>query len=282
MIEIGVYNELEILRETSVGLFLGDEEGEEDVLLPLKYMPEEFEIGDMLRVFVYLDYDERKVATNLTPGVVLHEFALLQVADVVSEVGTFMDWGLEKHLLVPFSEQRQKLEQDRWYVIYLDLDTATDRLYGSNKLEKFLDNEELTITEGEEVDILVYRKTEIGYSLIVNHQHKGLVYSNQVFKDLRVGDQMKGYVRKIREENKVDISLHPIGYENFNSENSERIHNALVQNDGFIPLNDKSAPEEIYLRFHISKKAFKKAVGDLYRQRKITIEDDGIRLVAQS
>lgn len=277
MIAIGVYSELEILRETSVGLFLGDEEGE-DVLLPNKYVPETYEIGDKLNVFVYLDYDERKVATNLTPGILLHEFALLEVVDV-ADVGTFLDWGLEKHLMVPYKEQRLKMEEGRWYVVYLDLDEETNRLYASNKLEKFLDNDELTIAEGEEVEILIYRETEIGYSVIINNKHKGLVYKNEIFRDLRIGDKIPGYVKKIREENKVDISLHPIGYENFNSKNSEDIYHALVQNGGFLHLTDKSAPEEIYLRFNISKKAFKKAIGDLYRQRKIVMEDNGIRLV---
>lgn len=277
MIAIGVYNELEILRETSVGLFLGDEEGE-DVLLPNKYVPETYEIGDKLNVFVYLDYDERKVATNLTPGILLNEFALLEVVDV-ADVGTFLDWGMEKHLMVPYKEQRVKMEEGRWYVVYLALDEETDRLYASNKLEKWLNNDELTLKEGEEVNILVYRETEIGYSVIINNQFKGLVYKNEIFRNLRIGDKLPAYVKTIREGNKVDISLHPIGYENFNSKNSEDIYHALVQNGGFLNLTDKSAPEEIYLRFHISKKAFKKAVGDLYRQRKITMEDNGIRLV---
>lgn len=276
MIAIGQYNDLEILRETSVGLFLGDEEGE-DVLLPNKYVPEHYDIGDQIRVFVYLDYDERKVATTLTPGILLNEFALLEVVDV-ADVGTFLDWGMEKHLMVPYSEQRVKMEEGRWYVVYLALDEETDRLYASNKLEKWLVNDELTVEEGDEVEILVYRETEIGYSVTVNNQYRGLAYKNEIFKDLRIGDKMTAYVKKIREGNKIDISLHPIGYENFNSKNSEDIYHALEQNRGFLPITDKSDPEVIYHRFHISKKAFKKAIGDLYRQRKITLEDGGIRI----
>lgn len=277
MIAIGKYNELTILRHTSVGLYLGDDEGE-DVLLPNKYCPEEYTIGNKLTVFVYLDYLERKVATNLTPKINMHEFALLQVT-AVANVGAFVDWGMEKNLMVPFKEQRQKMEEGKWYVVYLDLDEQTNRLYASNKIEKFLDNQELTVAEGDEVNLLVYKKTDIGYSVIVNHKHKGLVYHNQVFKELNIGDTLKGYLKTIRTDNKLDISLQPLGYTNFNSKNSNLIYNALLENNGFIPVTDKSAPDEIYSRFGISKKAFKKAVGDLYKQRKITIEPNGLQLV---
>ncbi len=277
MIKIGHYNTLRILRETSVGLFLGDESGE-DVLLPNKYVPEEFEIDDMLKVFVYLDYDERKVATNLTPKIFMNEFALLQVA-AVSEVGAFMEWGLEKHLLVPFKEQRQKMEEGRWYVIYMDLDTSTERLYGSNKIEKRLDNSNLQLKEDEEVEVLVYRKTDIGYSVIINNLYKGLIYENEIFTDLNIGDKKTGWVKKIREENKVDISLTPIGYDKAISRQSEDVYNLLKDNNGFLALNDKSKPEEIYETFSMSKKAFKKAIGDLYKQRKISISEEGIKIL---
>jgi predicted RNA-binding protein (virulence factor B family) len=277
VIEIGKYNTLTILRETSVGLYLGDAEGE-DVLLPNKYCPDRFEIDDTIEVFVYKDYAERKVATTLTPEILLHEFALLQVADV-TPVGAFMDWGLEKHLLVPFSEQRQEMELGRWYVIYLDIDVETNRLFGSNKISKRLQNTTLTIAEGDAVQLLVYRKTELGFSVIVNNVHEGLVYANEIFKELRVGDRIKGYVKKIREENKLDISLQPVGYRNFNNENTDTIYRALKERDGFIAITDKSSPEEIYAQFGMSKKAFKKAVGALYKERKIVIEEDGIKLI---
>jgi predicted RNA-binding protein (virulence factor B family) len=276
MIEIGHYNNLEILRETTVGLFLGDEDGE-DVLLPNKYVPEEYEIGDMLEVFVYLDYDERKVATNLTPLIHLHEFALLEAA-IVDDVGAFMDWGLEKQLLVPYKEQRQKLQEGRWYIIYLDIDKKTNRLYGSNKIEKRLDNEELTVGRGEEVEIIVYRETPIGYSVIVNHMHKGLIYKNEVNKELRIGEKRQAYVKMIRDDNKLDISITPIGYQNVNSSNSSLIFTALKSNDGYLEINDKSSPDQIKALFGLSKKAFKKAVGELYRERKIILEEKGIRL----
>lgn len=277
MIKIGHYNTLRILRETSVGLFLGDESGE-DVLLPNKYVPEEFEIDDMLEVFVYLDYDERKIATNLTPKILMQEFALLEVA-AVSEVGAFMEWGLEKHLLVPFKEQRQKMEEGRWYVIYMDLDTTTERLYGSNKIEKRLDNSDLAVEEGDEVEVLIYRKTDIGYSVIINNKHKGLIYENEIFEDLNIGEKKKAWVKKIREENKVDISLQPIGYENAISKHAQLVYDILKENNGFLSLTDKSPPQEIYETFSISKKAFKKAIGDLYKQRKIVISKEGIKIL---
>ena len=277
MIEIGEYNTLTILRETSVGLYLGTEGGE-DVLLPNKYVPDNYEIDNEIDVFVYLDYDERKVATTLTPKILMKQFALLEVT-AVSEYGAFLDWGLEKNLLLPLAEQRQRVEEGRWYIVYMNLDERTNRLYASNKIEKILDNTALSVEEGEEVNVVFYRETDIGYSVIVNHRHKGLVFKNELFKDIKIGDQQKAYVKLIRKENKLDISLQPIGYENFNSINTQKLYDELKSNEGFIPLTDKSAPDEIYKRFGISKKAFKKAVGDLYKQRKIEIEKKGIKLV---
>lgn len=277
MIEIGKYNTLEILRLTTVGLFLGDEDGN-DVLLPNKYCPEDFEIGDELEVFVYLDYAERKVATNLKPRILLHQFALLEVVDV-TEHGAFLDWGLEKHLMVPFKEQRQKMQLGRWYVVYLNLDEQTDRLYATNKVEKHLSNEVLTVAQGDKVDLLVLSETDLGFSVIVNHKHKGLIYKSDIFKELSVGSLLTGFVKKIREDNKLDVSLQPLGYTNFNDENVQKIYDALVANNGSLPLTDKSTPEQIYARFSLSKKAFKKAVGALYKQRKITMAADGIELV---
>ncbi len=278
MIEIGKYNELKILRHTSVGLYLGDESGE-DVLLPNKYCPENYKLEDMIKVFVYLDYAERKVATDIIPKIHLDEFALLKVT-AVENVGAFLDWGLEKELMVPFKEQRQKMEVGRWYVVYLDIDEETDRLFASNRVEKYIQNEFLTVEEGDEVELLVLTKTDLGFSVIVNNDHKGLIFENEIFKEINIGDKLKGFVKKIREENKIDISLQAIGYDNFNDTNSKIIHDALVQNNGFLAITDKSSPEEIYLQFGISKKAFKKSIGALYKDRKITMEDNGIKLVS--
>jgi uncharacterized protein len=276
LIEIGKHHDLEILRHTSVGLFLGDESGE-DVLLPNKYCPEEFEIGDTLNVFVYRDFAERKVATNLMPKVLLHEFALLKAA-VVNEVGAFMDWGLEKHLLVPFSEQRMSMEEGRWYIVYLDLDGGSDRLFGSNKIDKILSNKELRVTENEEVDLLVYHESELGFSVIVNNCHDGLLYKNEVFQVLDIGDNLKGFVKKIRPENKLDISLNRIGFKKVIDENAEHIYKILKEGHGFLELSDKSSPNEIYVQLNMSKKAFKKAIGNLYKEKRIIIEENQIRL----
>ena len=277
MIEIGKYNELTILRHTSVGLYLGDEEGE-DVLLPNKYCPEEYEIDDKIKVFVYLDYEERKVATNIIPKIHLGEFALLQVADV-SAVGAFMDWGLEKDLLVPFKEQRAKMEEGRWYVVYMDVDDETERLYATNKLERRLQNHELSVAVGDEVDLMVYHKSELGYSVIIKGEHKGLVFNSDVHKELNIGEKLKGYIKNIREDNKVDVTLQAVGYDNFNDSNVGLVYNTLVENNGELALTDKSSPEAISLQFGISKKAFKKALGSLYKQRKVSIEASGIKLV---
>ena len=221
MIEVGQYNELRIRRKTSVGLYLGDEDGE-DVLLPNKYCPEKYELEESIRVFVYRDHEDRKVATNITPGIVLNTFSFLRVADT-SYVGAFMDWGMEKELLVPNNEQRQKMEVNRWYIVYLLLDSETDRLYATNKIDKYLNNEQLAVAEGDAVDLLVMQKTDLGYTVIVNNLHKGLIFENEVFQKVNIGDRLKGYVKQIREVNKLDISLHPIGYHNFNDKNCQTI-----------------------------------------------------------
>jgi len=274
--DIGIHHTLNILRETSVGLFLGDDDYE--VLLPNKYCPDEFEIDDELRVFVYLDYAERLIATTLEPKILLNEFALLQVS-MVTEVGAFLDWGLEKNLLVPFREQRERMVEGRWYVVRMMNDEKTDRLYATNKVDKHLQNEALTIDEGEEVQILILKKTDLGYSVIIDHLHSGLVYQNEIFKEIKIGDQMKGYVKRIREDNKVDISLQPLGFDNYKDPNTKNIVMKLLENDGFLKLNDKSSPDDINFHFGISKKAFKKSIGGLYKERKIAFENNGIKLL---
>jgi predicted RNA-binding protein (virulence factor B family) len=278
MIEIGRYNELIIDRETSVGLFLSDRKGNE-VLLPTKYCPEEFEIDDSIEVFVYLDHEERPIATNIEPKITLHEFAQLRVSEV-NNIGAFMDWGLEKELLVPFSEQRQKMQKDRWYIVFLNYDSKTDRLYGSNKIEKWISNEPemLTVEEGEEVELLIMGKSDIGYNVIINDRHKGLIYDSEIFEDIRVGDKVPGYIKKIRTDEKIDVSLQPIGYEKFNDVNVQLLYDALIDNNGSLELNDKSSPESIYEVLGISKKAFKKALGALYKDRKVEIKESGISL----
>ena len=193
MIELGNYNELEILRDTSVGLFLGSEGGTE-ILLPNKYVPKDYEIGDKLNVFCYLDHSERPVATSLNPFIKRNTFSLLQVAEV-NQFGAFLDWGLEKHLLVPFREQRDKMKEGQWYVVFCYLDEQSFRLVALNKLDKFIDNENLTIKKDDVVDLVVTRLTDLGWEVIINNKHKGLVYGNEVFQKIAVGDKRIGYIK---------------------------------------------------------------------------------------
>jgi predicted RNA-binding protein (virulence factor B family) len=173
------------------------------------------------------------------------------------------------------------MEEGRWYIVYLDLDEKSDRLFASNRVERHLQNDKLSVAEGDEVSLLVWQKTDLGYTVIINHAHKGLVFENEIFQDLHVGEKLKAYVKKIRDDNKIDISLQPIGYNKFNDANSELIFNALNENQGFLPLTDKSSPEAIYSQFGISKKAFKKSIGALYKLKKILIETSGIRLLEE-
>tara|TARA_R110002126_G_scaffold71366_5_gene178977 strand:- start:62 stop:898 length:837 start_codon:yes stop_codon:yes gene_type:complete len=278
MIELGRINNLEILRDTSVGLFLGDDEGN-DVLLPNKYVPANYEIGEKIKVFCYLDYDERPVATTLEPDIMLGEFRLLQVAEV-NEFGAFMQWGLEKHLLVPFREQRDKMKEGQWYVIHCYLDERSGRLVGSNKLDRFLSNDSVDLKEWEQVDLVVTRQTDLGWEVIVNERHKGLVYFNEVFKPINIGDVIPGCIKTIRKDNKLDISLQPLGAKVLEPA-AKKIFEVLKENGGFLGLHDKSAPEEIRDVFQMSKKTFKKGLGTLYKERKIKIETDGITIIEE-
>jgi predicted RNA-binding protein (virulence factor B family) len=277
MIEQGKHIELKIAKRATFGLYLADASGEE-VLLPNKYCSDEMTPGDTIEVFVYKDSEGKKVATTLTPKIFINEFALLEVT-AVTGVGAFLDWGLEKELMVPFREQKQKLEMGRWYIVYLDLDKKSDRLYASNRVERFLQNDQISLKEGDEVALVVLQKTDLGYSVIINHAHKGLIFDNEIFQEIRVGDRLNAYVKKIRDDQKIDISIQPIGFRKFNDSNSELIFKKLEANDGFLAVTDKSSPDEIYSQFGMSKKAFKKSLGALYKQRKIDIQPEGIKLI---
>ncbi|MCG5644131.1 MAG: S1-like domain-containing RNA-binding protein [Flavobacteriaceae bacterium] len=275
MIVLGKFNTLEILRDTSVGLFLGDGDGT-DILLPNKYVPEQWEIGDKLSVFCYLDHEERPVATNIEPYVQRDCFALLRVVEV-NAIGAFLDWGLEKHLLVPFKEQRSKMQEGQSYVVYCYLDELTFRLVGSNKLDKFLDNSNAAFEAGDRVEALVTRKSDLGWDVIVNNQFKGMVYENEVFKQIAVGDRMTAYVKQQREDHKLDISLQALGVAVLEP-SAKQILTLLEAHKGFLPLHDKSDPQEIKAYLEMSKKVFKKAIGTLYKNREIRISTDGIYL----
>ncbi|MBS7253836.1 CvfB family protein [Flavobacterium branchiicola] len=285
MIEIGKYNTLTILRDTKVGLFLGnpekDPDGIHDILLPNKYVPNKFEIGDELVVFVYLDHEQRPVATTLEPYILLNEFALLRV-NYINNVGAFMDWGMEKDILVPFKEQARPMEKGKRYLVYLYIDEKTNRLVASSKLNQFLSNEKLTVEKGEEVDLIVSHITELGINVIINEQHKGLLYKDEVYDDaIRTGDRMIGFIKNIRPDNKIDVALQVQGYQSIEP-NAEKILDELRANRGFLRLNDNSHPEDIKTVLKMSKKTFKKAIGALYKEKLIEIKEDGIYLIKEN
>lgn len=274
--KLGEINTLEILRETDHGVYLIDAEDEE-VLLPNRYVPAEFKIWDKIDVFVYLDNEERLVATTDVPYIKKGDFALLR-CNQVTDFGAFLDWGLVKELFCPFKEQAFKMKPGGWYLVHCYLDEKTERLVASSKTNRFLDNKDLTVTQFEEVDLIASHPSDIGWNVIVNKKHSGLIYKDNIFKDISVGDKLKGIVKKIRPGNKLDISLEKIGYRNIEP-NAERILQELEDNSGFLNLTDKSHPEDIKSQLQMSKKTFKKAVGTLYKQRQIEIKPDGIYLV---
>ena len=278
MFEIGKYTTLKILRETEPGLYLGnDSEAEEVILLPHKYKPESYEIGDELKVFIYLDYEERPIATTLEPFVQLQSFGFLRCADVTKH-GAFMDWGLEKHLFVSFKEQARPMKVNNWYIVYLYLDEQTNRLAGSSKTNQFLQNDHITLESYDEVEILVTHLTDKGANVIINGQHKGLIYLEDIFEDLRTGDRLKAYIKKIRDDHKIDVVLQKQGYRSIEP-NAQYILDELKTAGGFLSINDKSSPEAIKELLGLSKKSFKKAIGSLYKDRLILLKVDGIELV---
>lgn len=269
---IGTFNTLEIARRTNVGLYLTN--GKEDVLLPKKYLPEHFEIGDEIEVFIYLDQEERPVATTIEPYIFLNEFALLKV-NYINDFGAFMDWGLEKDLFVPFREQARPMVVGNYYMIYMYMDDKTSRLVGSSKLNQFLENKDLTVEVGEEVDLIVSHITDAGINVIINEKHKGLMYQNEIFEDFRTGDRIIGYIKNIRPDGKIDVSRSKLGFEKV-SDSVSKVLKELELNNGFLGLNDKSHPDEIKTVLGMSKKTFKQIVGVLYKEKKILIKPDGI------
>lgn len=275
MIQIGQFNTLEILRDTEPGLFLGDADNNE-VLLPNRYVPEHFEIGDKIEVFVYLDNEERIIATTTEPYILDGEFAMLRCNEV-TKFGAFLDFGLVKELFCPFKEQAFPMKKGGWYLVRCYLDEVTERLVASSKTNRFLDNKELTVSQFDQVDIIVSHPSDLGMNVIVNNKHTGLIYKDNIFQDISVGDKLKGIVKKIRPGNKLDISLGEIGYRNIEP-NAEKIMQELTDNNGFLALTDKSSPENIKDTLQMSKKTFKKALGTLYKQKLVNLKDDGIYL----
>ncbi len=276
MLKLGEYNVLEIVRERDQGVYLCDDDGNE-VLLPNKYVPEHFHIRDKLKVFLYLDSEERIVATNLEPYATVNTFGYLKCTSV-SDVGAFLDWGLEKNLFVPFKEQASKMRVGSWYLVYVYIDEKTDRLVASSKTNAFLDNSLVLLSSYDQVDLIASHPSPQGWNMIVNQKYLGLIYSDEIFQKITVGDELKGYIKKVRPDGKIDLTLQRYGYRGIEP-NAQQILEELKANGGFMDLNDKSDPEDIKEAFQLSKKSFKKAIGTLYKERKIVIEKDGIRLV---
>lgn len=276
MLNIGNYNTLKIIKILSFGAYLDGGEGKE-ILLPTRYVPDGAQVGDDVEVFIYHDNEGRLIATTLHPKAVVGEFAFMQVKSV-NTTGAFLDWGLMKDLLVPYKEQKLTMREGKWYLVYVRLDHVTGRIMASARIEKFLNNIPPKYKFNQEVDLLVADDTEIGYKVIVNNLHWGMVYHNQVFQRLEKGEHLKGYVKEIREDDKLDISLAPLGYQKVDGV-AQTILQALQVQNGFLPVHDKSDPEVIYSLFRCSKKAFKQAIGALYRQHRIALEPDGIRLI---
>jgi uncharacterized protein len=276
MVDIGKFNTLEVVRAVEFGFYLaGEETGE--ILLPQALAPKGCRVGDTLEVFIYLDSEDRLVATTQTPYACVGEFALLRVA-AVDNVGAFLSWGLSKDLLVPFREQKIKLNEGRSYVVRVYLDERTDRIVGSTKLDKFLELEPCGYAADDEVELLVTQRTDLGYKAIVNDAYWGVLYQNEVFQRLDVGQGIIGYVKKVREDGKIDLVLEKPGYEKIDGM-AGMILERLKENDGFLPLTAKSSPEDVYACFGVSKKNYKKALGSIYKKRLVSIDPDGIRLV---
>lgn len=274
-IELGKYNLLEVVKEVDFGMYLnGGEEGE--ILLPKRYVPEGCKPGDVLNVFIYLDNEERLVATTLQPRAQVGEFACLEVA-WTNEFGAFLDWGLMKDLFVPFREQKMKMQKGRHYVVYVHVDEESYRIMASAKVEKFLSKERPDYAPGQEVEVLVWQRTDLGYKVIVENRCGGLVYQGEVFQSLAPGMKLTAYVRQVRGDGKIDLTLQKDGVKKV-KDFSETLLRFIKDNGGRTTLNDKSAAEEIYEAFGVSKKTFKKAVGDLYKKRLIVLEEGAIRL----
>ncbi len=275
MIKVGEYNTLKVIREVAFGVYL--EDGAEGILLPKRFVPEGTKPDDELNVFVYHDGEERLIATTQKPIGILGDIVKLRTISVTQQ-GAFLDNGLMKDLFVPKSQQLTGMLPNGDYLVKIYLDAQTGRLAATERVEQFLSNETLTVTLLQEVDLIVYRRTDIGYVVIINNQHTGVLHFNEIYRDITVGDTFKGFIKKIYPDNKIDVAAGKPGYKRVEDE-GEKIMRLLQENNGYLPYYDKSDPEEIYSFFGMSKKTFKMTVGNLYKQKKITLEKTGIKLV---
>lgn len=275
-IRLGDYNLMTVVKEVDFGVYLdGGEMGE--ILLPSRYVPEGCKPGDELDVFLYLDNEERLVATTLRPLAKVGDFACLEVA-WINRYGAFLNWGLMKDLFCPFREQKKTMEIGKSYVVHVHVDDDSYRIMASARVERYFSQERPTYNSGDEVDLMIWQKTELGFKVIVDNKFPGLIYKDQIFKAVRTGDRMRGYIQEVRPDGKIDVSLQPAGRRQ-TEEFSDTLLNYIKDNGGRCALGDKSPAEDIYQEFGVSKKVFKKAVGDLYKKRLITIGDEGLTLV---
>lgn len=258
------------------GVYL-DGESDGEILLPKRYVPEGTAIGDVIPVFIYTDSEDRAIATTEKPLAMVGDFACLEVVEV-NRMGAFLEWGLMKQLFVPFREQREPMEVGKSYPVFVYVDFETRRITASSKLSRFIDATTPELEEGQEVELLLYQRTQLGWKAIINQRYSGVLYENEVFQVLSEGQQLKGYVKQIRPDEKIDLTLHKPGYEKVD-DFSNTLFDILKEFGGFLPFTDKSSAEAIYNRFGVSKKTFKKAVGDLYKKRLIGLEPDGLRLI---
>ncbi len=275
MIKLGDYNKLSILRNTTVGLYLGN--GEDEILLPKKYIPKRFEINEVLEVFVYLDHEERLVATTLKPYVKVNEFAHLQV-NHTNNIGAFLNWGLEKDVLAPFKEQAKPMEKGNRYLVYVYVDEKSNRIIASSRISKYISDKPENLSVNDEVHVMVSHINETGIHVIVNNKYKGLAYHNEIYEEIKPGNKKLAYIKNIREDGKIDISFKKLGADAIDADAS-LILNELKSNNGILYLTDNSHPEEIKTVLKLSKKAFKRAIGNLYKQKLITINQDNIQIV---
>ena len=274
-IELGKYNQLTVVKEVDFGVYLdGGDDGE--ILLPARYVPEDCHPDDVLNVFIYLDSEERLVATTLQPYAQVGEFAYLEVA-WTNEFGAFLNWGLMKDLFVPFREQKMKMQKGRRYMVHVHLDDESYRIMASAKIERYLSKDFPPYQPGQRVSVMAWQKTDLGYKMIIDNKYAGLVYNGEVFQTLLPGMKLEAYVRQVREDGKIDLTLQKDGarkVDNF----AEQLLEFIKDQGGFTSFNDKSEADEIYETFSVSKKTFKKAVGELYKKRLILLEPNGIRL----
>ena len=278
MIKVGEYNLLKVVREVAFGLYLDD--GAEGILLPKRFVPETAKIGDEIKVFLYHDGEDRLIATTQQPIGILGDIVKLRCITVTPH-GAFLDNGLMKDIFVPKSKQQMGMIPNGEYLVKIYLDEQTGRLAATEKIEQFLSNDELTIKESDVVDLIVYRRTDIGYVVIINNQHTGVLHHNEIYRDITAGNRFTGFIKKVYPNNKIDVSAGKQGYNRVEDE-TQKILRLLNENKGYLPYHDKSNPEEIYSFFGMSKKTFKMTIGNLYKQRKISFEEGGIKLMAES